>query len=296
MGINKEYIRTEEGVLTDVICPVIISASRVCDIPAFKSEWLIEQLKKSYTIWINPFNGKKHYVSFTKTRLIVFWTKNPAPLLGKLIDIDKFVNNYYFQYTLNDYTVEKIESGLPHLNFRIDTFKNLSETVGKNKVIWRFDPLILIGNQSVDNLISKIDYIGNQIYKFTNKLVISFADIEKYSRVKKRFEKNKIDNKKFSINNVLYLAKNLRKLNQKWNLDISTCAENIDLSEYNIYPNKCIDDELIKSIFSHDKELVSYVNKAKKDRGQRQFCSCIISKDIGIYRNCNYNCIYCYAS
>lgn len=292
---NKEFIITKEGTTVEADCPVIISASRVCDIPAFCGDWLLKQFENGYTIWINPFNRKKHYISFSKTRLIVFWTKNPLPFIKKLPEIEKYFKNYYFHFTLNDYTEEKLEQGLPKLNERIETFKILSDTIGKNKIIWRFDPLILTCNTDIDSLIGKIEFIGNSLYKYTDKLVLSFADIDEYKRVKNRFYKSKIDYKNFTEEEIFNIAEKLKNLNNTWNINMAACAENIDLTEFDIYPNKCIDDELIKSVFQNDKELVNYAENAKKDKGQRKYCNCIKSKDIGIYRSCAYNCAYCYA-
>lgn len=52
--------------------PIIVSASRSTDIPAFYADWFFDRLKKGYSAWTNPFNGVKSYVSYDKTRFIVF--------------------------------------------------------------------------------------------------------------------------------------------------------------------------------------------------------------------------------
>ena len=104
--------------------PIIISASRATDIPALYGDWFINRLKEGYVIRQNPFNGKKYKISFNKTQLIVFWTKNPEPFFDKLKYLNKYYPNYYFQFTLNDYG-KNIETNLTNLNKRIDTFIEL---------------------------------------------------------------------------------------------------------------------------------------------------------------------------
>lgn len=283
--------------------PVIISASRATDIPAFYLRWLTDKFKFfKYLNRRNPFSGKIENISLKKVRVIVFWTKNPQQYEDKLDFYDSSSINYYFQYTLNDYEKEKLEPNLPDLNVRINNFVVLAKKIGKEKIIWRFDPLILGGGITVDALIRRIENIAEKIHPFTEKLVISFVDIEKYKKVKKRLAGNF---REFLTDEIKKFAEKLQKLNKNWGLKIATCAEKIDLNQYGIEHNKCIDDELMIRLFNKDKLLMEYIQadnkdrevvyKKLKDKGQRKECGCIKSKDIGIYDSCQYNCMYCYA-
>jgi len=114
--------------------PVIISASRATDIPAFYADWFFDRLAKGYVRWRNPFNGKDSYVSFANTRFVVFWPKNPAPLIPHLRILGERGIGCYVQFTLNDYEKEGIESNVPALQHRIDTFKCLVDTLGNGSV------------------------------------------------------------------------------------------------------------------------------------------------------------------
>ena len=143
MNWDKITITKQDGEVVEAQAPVIISASRSTDIPAFYSEWFINRIKAGYVKWKNPFNGAFLYVTFAKTRLIVFWSKNPRPIIKHLDFFKERKLNFYFQYTLNDYDVEKLEPRVPNASARVNTFIELSEKIGKDKVIWRFDPLIL---------------------------------------------------------------------------------------------------------------------------------------------------------
>ena len=144
-----------DGRLVEAQAPIIISASRSTDIPAFYADWFFYRLEKGYSAWTNPFNGVKSYVSYDETRFVVFWSKNPRPLLEHLHKLEERNIKCYIQYTLNDYEKEHLEK-VPSLEKRIETFKLLVERLGKGSVVWRFDPMILTDDISVDTLLSKV--------------------------------------------------------------------------------------------------------------------------------------------
>ena len=327
MKIWKEIqITTDLGNIKKAIAPVIISASRSTDIPAFHSEWLISRLKSGYACWANPFNRTNaQYISFKDARLFVFWTKNPKPLFEYFTFLDELGLNYYFQFTLNDYEKEGFEPNVPSLKNRIETFIQLSETIGKEKVIWRFDPLLLTDELTVSKLLKRVLSIGNRIVNYTDKLVFSFADILSYRKVQSNLLKEtafysqaNIHLAEFSLAQKIEFAAGIRVILQEWrkvnpDFEIATCAEDIDLEQYEITHNKCIDDVLIKKLFAKDDQLMDFLGLRPKDlslfgemsqtkllnlkdKGQRKACRCIISKDIGSYNTCNHLCVYCYAN
>lgn len=311
---KKIEISNDNNEIVEAIAPIIVSASRSTDIPAFYSKWFFNRLKQGYVAWINPFNRKTQYVSFQKTRFIVFWSKNPAPIIPYLPILDDLGIHYYFQFTLNNYEKEKLEPNLPKIESRIKTFIELSNQIGKEKVIWRFDPLILSDSISVKSMIQRIFEIGDKLHTFTNKLVFSFADISCYQKVKKNLSKFSNSYREFSKEEMILFSKELSNINKNWGLKLATCAEIIDLNRFGIEHNRCIDDELIYKIGNMDKELVNWIgynkpvklslfenstysyNEKLKDKGQRKECGCIMSKDIGMYNTCNHLCAYCYAN
>ena len=132
---NKVQIRNRQGNIVDATTPVIISASRSTDIPAFFAKWFINRLAAGDCVWYNPFNQQPMYISFAKTKVVVFWTKNPAPIIPYLLELDKRGIHYYFQITLNDYEKEHLEPNVPPLTKRLETFKHLSSLIGKERVI-----------------------------------------------------------------------------------------------------------------------------------------------------------------
>ena len=277
--------------------PVIISASRATDVPAFYSDWFFNRLEKGYARWRNPFNGADSYVSFANTRFIVFWSKNPKPLLPFLDKLKERGIGCYIQFTLNDYEAEGIEPNVPALDKRIETFKQLVEQLGKGGVIWRFDPLLLTDEISTDKLLERIYYIGEQLHRYTEKLVFSFADIATYPRVKRNLQQCHVNYLEWDATAMNDFAQKLSALNRdKWNLTLATCAEEIALEQYGIEHNRCIDPELIARLSPDDAALQQFLYSARKDTGQRKMCGCILAKDIGSYNTCAHGCKYCYAN
>ena len=313
--MRKIVIQTDTGRAVEATAPVIISASRSTDIPAFYAKWFFNRLAKGYCVWYNPFNRQKMYVSFARCKVIVFWTKNPKPILPYLHELDEQGIHYYFQVTLNDYTAEGFEPNVPSVEERIRTFRELSEKIGHERMIWRFDPLILTPDMTPRTLLSRIWKIGNQLKGYTDKLVFSFADIGAYTRVRNNLVKEAVPYREFDEQAMNELASGISRLNTDWKLQLATCAEAIPLEAYGIAHNKCIDDDLLIRLFPEDQALMDYLGVRiinpdlfhseriierqgtnRKDPGQREACQCIASKDIGEYNTCPHLCKYCYAN
>ena len=314
MQWKKQKIILSDGIVTDAQAPIIISASRATDIPTFYSEWFISRWEAGYIKWTNPFNGKPLYVSFANARVVVFWTKNPLPMFKYLDYMDKNIPNFYFQYSLNDYAKEGFEAKVPSVERRIKTFVELSNKLGKKRVVWRYDPLILTDAIDVDELLRRVKNIGDQLKNYTEKLVFSFADISTYRKVQNNLKKDEVPYIEFTSETMEEFARGIAEINKEWGLQLGTCTEKIDLDKYGIVHNKCIDDDLMIDIFGEDKELMEFlgveieepslfdterkVTKKRnlKDKGQREDCGCVMAKDIGQYNTCPHECNYCYAN
>lgn len=328
--IKKDTLILPSNEVVDAMVPVIVSASRSTDIPAFYAKWFINRLKAGYVVWVNPFNKQPVYVSFKNTRAIVFWTKNPSPLLPYLDVLDEMGIHYYFQYTINDYEKEGFEPNVVALSKRIDTFKKLSERIGAERVIWRFDPIMMAPSLGIGprEILTKIWNISKSLKGYTNKLVFSFIDVKPYRKVQNNLVKGGVytkDNVSFAepseaerneiVTGLIKIRERWHELG--WDLSLATCAENVDYDSLGIEHNRCIDGELLYKLFGDDAELKSYLEsfmparkqldllaslepsldlKRMKDKGQRVECGCTESKDIGMYNTCSHNCIYCYAN
>ena len=243
MAHKKIVIRNEQGVDVEAIAPVIVSASRATDIPAFYADWFFNRLDKGYVSWRNPFNGKDSYVSFANTRFVVFWSKNPKPLIPYLPILQEKGIGFYIQFTLNDYDAEQLEPGVPRLAERIDTFKRIVDEYGVGSVVWRFDPLILTEKISPELLLHRISAIAEPLNGYLERLVFSFADIAGYRSVARNLRAAGINYREWDTEAMSAFARRLADMSHPFRL--ATCAEVIDLEEFGIEHNRCIDAELI---------------------------------------------------
>ena len=330
MKQTKIRILKDDGAEVEAFAPVVLSASRATDIPAFYADWFFKKLESGHCRWRNPFNGVDSYVAFRDVRFIVFWSKNPRPLIPFLDRLKEKGIGYYIQYTLNDYEDEELEPGVSSLRERIQTFKELVEKLGVGRVIWRFDPLLLTDKIGITELLAKIERIGDQLKGYTEKLVFSFADISVYRKVGDNLRNHGVNYREWTETDMIEFAERLSKLkvSKRWNFKLATCGEKVDLDQFGITHNRCIDDELITRICWQDEKLMNHLGmkvntltpslfgdtdmpeeaimlddnhyairrRTHKDSGQRKFCACINAKDIGQYNTCPHGCLYCYAN
>ena len=116
---------------------MILSVSRRTDIPAFYADWFFNRIKEGFLYVRNPMNihqVSKINLSPSVIDCIVFWSKNPKPMLNRLDELKDYM--YYFQFTINPYDI-KLEEGVPTKSGIIDTFKELSNKIAPERVIWR---------------------------------------------------------------------------------------------------------------------------------------------------------------
>lgn len=259
---------------------MIISASRRTDIPALYPEWFMNRLLAEEVLVPNPYNRKK----VSRIRLtpevvdcFVFWTKNPEPMLPYLKMIDRLDYQYYFQMTVTDYEKD-IEPHLPSTEESIATFILLSQRLGKNRVDFRFDPILLTEKYTIDYHLEKFDMMCEWLHPYTTRCIFSFVDSYRSSPFREPEDEEKV-----------MLAEGLSKIAARYGLPLYTCAEKIDLEQYGIRHAACVDREKIR-------EIIGYKLDLKKDRGQRKECGCCESIDIGMYDTCVHGCHYCYAT
>lgn len=265
---------------------MIISASRRTDLPTFYSEWLFNRLREEYVYVRNPMNyhqvGKVN-LSPSVVDGIVFWTKNPIPMLERIHELEKY--NYYFQFTLNPYGKD-VEPNVPSKNDMIvPAFIELSKKVGRERIIWRYDPILFNEHYTMDYHRKYFDRLASKLCDYTEKCTVSFLDL--YQKTERNIRPLQIIPE--THEQQLDLMFSFSEIAKKHGIYIDTCAEAIDLSGLNIPHACCIDKERFERL-GHFKLDIG------KDKNQRQECGCIESIDIGAYNTCRNGCLYCYAN
>lgn len=265
---------------------MILSVSRRTDIPACYSEWFFNRIKEGSVYVRNPMNAhqvSKIDITPKVVDCIVFWTKNPEPVLDRLDELTSY--NYYFQFTLTGYGKD-IERNVPHKKEKmIPVFQALSKKIGMKKVIWRYDPIIFTKKYTPEYHLKAYEQIAAALNGYTAKCVISFVDV--YAKTRKNMEL--LDSYEPDKKELSTFAKKLADLAKYNGMAVGTCAEKINLDECGIEHNCCIDKSLIE-------DLAGCRIKAEKDKNQRRECGCIASVDIGTYNTCKNGCKYCYAN
>lgn len=275
----------------------IISASRRTDIPAFFAEWFMTRVRECYFYRINPFNTNQvsgFSLAPEDVDAIVFWTKNPGPLLPHLRELDERGLHYYFQFTLNPYG-ELFESHVPPLTHRLATFRELSERLGPHRVIWRYDPIILSDQTPVAWHLEQVAALAEALNGATGRLVISFLDF--YGKVNRRLAglERSQGLKLYDIaadrhrDELWTLATGFHRIAAGHGMSVFTCSEEADMAEIGIRKGSCINGDLIRELFGEGREY-------RKDKHQRGACGCVASVDMGIYNTCRFQCAYCYAN
>lgn len=258
---------------------MIISASRRTDIPAWYPEWFMNRLREGEVLVPNPYNRKKVnriVLSPDTVDCIVFWSKNPEPMRPFLREIDEMGYRYYFQMTITDYGQE-LEPKAPGTAEAMATFLLMSQELGKERMDWRFDPIILTEKYSKDYHLEKFEMMCEWLHAATTRCIISFVDAYRGSPYRE-LEQEEIED----------LAKGLGKIAGRYHLPLYSCAEKLNLKQYGILHGACIDKEKIHGIAGYKLDI-------KKDSGQRKECRCVESIDIGGYDTCIGGCRYCYA-
>lgn len=272
----------------------IISVSRRTDIPAYYSEWFIKRVRAGFCFVPNPYNPKqvtRVSLRAKDVKCFVFWTRNPRPLIPHLDELDRNGYKYYFLYTINGYPKE-IEPSSPSVDESISTFKELSERIGKENVIWRYDPVVL---SSITDEFWHRDNFEKQaasLQGFTDRCIISVID--DYAKTVRRMEKEtpayfSTKDVKFELDEYSSLLLFLAECAKLHEIEIRACCEEDDLSRYGIKPSSCIDPEIVKSLTGEHV-------KVARDKNQRKLCRCAKSKDIGVNNTCLRGCKYCYAT
>lgn len=265
---------------------MILSVSRRTDIPCFYADWFFNRIKEGFLYVRNPMNPHQiSRINLTPELVdcIVFWTKNPEPMLNRLDELKEYM--YYFQFTLTGYGRD-IECNVPHKKDNmIPIFQKLSKQIGPERIIWRYDPILFTEKYTMEYHLKAFLQIAEALEGCTKRCVISFVDT--YTKNQKNL--HALQEFRLEENVLKDFAKSLSMIAHGHGMEIVTCAEQMDLKEFGISHSCCIDQVLIE-------KLLNCKLKAEKDKNQRKECGCIESIEVGTYNTCKNGCKYCYAN
>ena len=265
---------------------MIISASRRTDIPAFYSDWMFNRIKEEYVLVRNPMNIHQiGRISLSPDVVdgIVFWTKNPTPMLARLSELENYT--YYFQFTLTAYDRD-VEQNIPSKNsVIIPAFQELSKRIGRDRIIWRYDPIFFNDRYTMEYHCKYFRSLASKLADYTEKCTISLLDLYKNTE---RNLKSLIIQKE-TIEMQYELLQCFSAIAMEYGLSIDTCAEAVDFENVSVLHASCIDKERFERLGNCKLSL-------GKDPNQRTECGCAASIDIGAYNTCKHGCLYCYAN
>lgn len=260
---------------------MILNISGRTDIVAFYSDWLMNRLNEGFIDVRNPFNPKLvSRIMLEDVDLLFFCTKNPIPILDKIKDIKKKV---YFHITLTSYKKD-IEPNVPDKKDIIEAIKKLSNIIGKENIVIRYDPIFINDKYTIDYHIKAFDKICELLDGYTNKILISFID--DYKNVRNNYKILKY--KKLTEEDYKLIGISFSESAKKHNIVVHTCAEDKNLVEYGFIKDECMSRELAFKLTG---------NIYKKWYARKNVpCKCVEMVDIGVYNSCKHFCKYCYAN
>jgi len=271
--------------------PRVISCSRRTDIPAFYSAWLIKRLRAGYCHIANPYNKQVFEVSLKPEDCIVlvFWTRNPTPLLPYLDELDERGYRYYFHYTLLGYP-RPLEPYNPAFEAAIDTFKRLSDRVSPARVRWRYDPIVFSTATPPAYHLRQFERIARQLEGYTHHCTFSFTSF--YGKTKRNLgavaKTAGITFQEPSLPEQQALVRELVQIGSAHHIGLHTCCGDA-LAIDGVQKSRCVDPDLVRL-------LAPGLADGLKAEPTRQECGCFASVDIGAYDTCLFGCAYCYAT
>ena len=272
---------------------MIVSASRRTDIPAFFAPWFMNRVRAGYCLVPNPFNPKQvSRVSLLPEDVdaFVFWSKNPQPMIEHLPELDSLGYAYYFLFTLNDYPIE-LEPKLPALARRLATFKTLSERLGPDRVVWRYDPIVISTATPHDYHRERFSRLSRELSGYTRRVIVSIVHF--YRKTDRRLSELEPNGIRFDRGaggrpETVALLAHMGGVAAAHGMRIQSCAQEQDYTGAGVSPGACIDVGLVS--------LLGRPAPHDKDPGQRAACRCVVSRDIGVNDTCLHGCRYCYAT
>jgi hypothetical protein len=268
---------------------MIISATRRADIPAHYAQWFLNRIDAGWCAVPNPFNSRQVARVDLKPEnvsAIVFWTRDPRPLTRHLHALDSRGYRSVFQFTLVEYPAN-MHPGIPPLAERLDAFKKLADTLGPERALWRYDPVVLTSVTDTDFHIRSFERLSKELAGSTRRVTVSL--MEPYKKIRKRMELAKAHLLVPDEKDLAAMFTCMAAMARESGMEPVSCADESGLHDLGFTPGACVDAGLLSRLFG-----LGIVDS--KDPSQRNACRCAPSRDIGMYDACPAGCVYCYAT
>ncbi|MCD8186559.1 MAG: DUF1848 domain-containing protein [Rikenellaceae bacterium] len=264
---------------------MILSVSRRTDIPAFYSDWFYHRVKAGFVDIRNPYFPRqisRIHLNPSVVDCIVFWTKNPGPMLNRLDEISHYP--FYFHVTVNPFD-RRLEPAVPRKAQVIEAIKRLSDRIGPSRVIWRYDPVLVSDTMQPGYLTESFEKIAQRLSGYTDTVMTGFLTL--YRKTERNLRHLPV--RELSETEKAAFARSIASIAHSYGIQPQSCSVRSDLASFGIEAGYCIDPKRVERI-------AGYPIRARKDRNQREVCRCIESIDIGQYDSCPHACLYCYAN
>lgn len=263
---------------------MIINTGSRTDTVQYYSDWLLKRFKEGFVYSRNPLFPNivtRYELNPNILDCVVFCSKNYEPILDRLTEItDKF--NTYFHYTITAYGRD-IEPNVPTIDESIETLIKLSKIIGKQRIAWRYDPILLTKKYTKQVHYNTFDYMSKRLSPHIDRCIFSFVDMYK------KLETNMPEIIILNNNDKIEIAKNIGSIAKKHNMIIQTCATIEDFKQFGILQSGCMTSKILGNANN-----ITF--KKVRHSGNRQGCKCIENRNIGDYDTCPNGCKYCYAN
>jgi len=265
----------------------LISASRRTDLPAFYADWFMDRTRHQEAAWTHPYTGKAHRISLAPSEVvaIVFWSRNFAPMMGHLPELDGRGYRYLVHYTITALS-PAYESHVPSLRAAVQQFQRLADQIGPQRTIWRYDPILISREHDFDFHIENFDQLSRELEGYTNQCILSFLQV--YGKVQKNLQNHRLALPDPSDEERRALARELGEMAIRRGIRVKACCSD-DLLGPEVGKARCVDLEQVR----HSWPELTWSASRAPTRGQ---CGCTRAYDIGAYDTCLHGCVYCYAT
>lgn len=263
---------------------MILNISGRTDVAQYYSDWLLKRFSEGYVLSRNPLFPSKvtrYELSPDTVDCVVFFSKNYAPLLPRIREITERFPTYFY-YTITAYGKD-LEPGVPSVSESIETLARLSEAVGRERVAWRYDPILLTETYTVQTHMQAFEDMAARLCPHIDRCIFNF--VEMYKKVRA----NMPDLIPLTDADKDMLAKHFGLVAEKLDMPVQTCGLCGDFTRFGVQSSGCMTLDILGE--------ANHLRFRKlKHKGKRPGCGCVENRDVGAYDTCMNGCKYCYAN